>query len=163
MAPRATFRPAPRGSEIAKGISPSLAKRTVAMALDGKLADLADPIEHDAKIEFIDPRRSARAGTDPSRCRACARRGGAVAVSRHAGHHRPGDRERLLLRFLPQRSRSRRRIFAAIEKKMARDHRARQTLHQGNLVARSGQGRGSRSTARPSRSNWSTPFRRIRI
>src|SRR5580698_1806688 len=43
-----------RGSEIAKGISPSLAKRTVAMALDGKVTDLADPIEHDAKIEFID-------------------------------------------------------------------------------------------------------------
>src|SRR6202045_1055214 len=47
------------GLEVAKGISPSLAKRTVAMALDGKLADLTDPIEHDAKIEFIgreDPR-----------------------------------------------------------------------------------------------------------
>jgi threonyl-tRNA synthetase len=47
------------GLDIAKGISPSLAKRTVAMALDGALADLADPIERDAKIEFIsreDPR-----------------------------------------------------------------------------------------------------------
>src|SRR6201986_158915 len=47
------------GLDIAKGISPSLAKRTVAMALDGTVADLADPIEHDAKIEFInrdDPR-----------------------------------------------------------------------------------------------------------
>jgi len=47
------------GLEIAKGISPSLAKRTVAMALDGVVSDLADPIEHDAKIEFInrdDPR-----------------------------------------------------------------------------------------------------------
>ena len=33
------------GLDIAKGISPSLAKRTVAMALDGALADLADPIE----------------------------------------------------------------------------------------------------------------------
>src|SRR3954467_8353683 len=47
------------GLDIAKGISPSLAKRTVAMALDGVLADLGDPIEHDAKIEFIsrdDPR-----------------------------------------------------------------------------------------------------------
>ena len=43
-----------RGSEIAKSISPSLAKRSVAMAVDGKLADLADPIEHDAEIEFID-------------------------------------------------------------------------------------------------------------
>ncbi len=47
------------GLDIAKGISPSLAKRTVAMALDGALADLADPIEHDSKIEFVnreDPR-----------------------------------------------------------------------------------------------------------
>src|SRR5437763_13916984 len=47
------------GLDIAKGISPSLAKRTVAMALDGRLADLSDPIEHDAKIEFLtreDPR-----------------------------------------------------------------------------------------------------------
>src|SRR5437868_13101001 len=47
------------GLDIAKGISPSLAKRTVAMALDGVLSDLGDPVEHDAKIEFInrdDPR-----------------------------------------------------------------------------------------------------------
>src|SRR2546429_1097457 len=41
------------GLDIAKGISPSLAKRTVAMALDGTVADLADPIDKDAKIEFI--------------------------------------------------------------------------------------------------------------
>jgi threonyl-tRNA synthetase len=47
------------GLDIAKGISPSLAKRTVAMALDGTVTDLADPIEHDSKIEFLnrdDPR-----------------------------------------------------------------------------------------------------------
>src|ERR1700716_2555043 len=47
------------GFDIAKGISPSLAKRTVAMALDGSVADLGDPIERDAKIEFLtrdDPR-----------------------------------------------------------------------------------------------------------
>jgi threonyl-tRNA synthetase len=47
------------GFDIAKGISPSLAKRTVAMALDGRVADLADPIERDAKLEFLtreDPR-----------------------------------------------------------------------------------------------------------
>jgi len=47
------------GLDIAKGISPSLAKRTVAMALDGTLADLSDPIDRDAKIEFLsreDPR-----------------------------------------------------------------------------------------------------------
>src|SRR5262244_2357369 len=52
----------PRGTtglDIAKGISPTLAKRTVAMALDGVLADLSDKIEKDAKIEFLtreDPR-----------------------------------------------------------------------------------------------------------
>jgi threonyl-tRNA synthetase len=41
------------GLEVAKSISPSLAKRTVVMSLDGKLADLADPITADAKIKFI--------------------------------------------------------------------------------------------------------------
>src|SRR3954466_10911192 len=47
------------GFELAKGISLSLAKRTVAMALDGVVADLNDPIAHDAKIELVsreDPR-----------------------------------------------------------------------------------------------------------
>ena len=47
------------GFEIAREISPSLAKRSVAMVVDGQLADLADPIDHDAKLEFIardDPR-----------------------------------------------------------------------------------------------------------
>ena len=47
------------GLDVAKGISPSLAKRTVAMALDDMLADLTDPIDRDARIEFIsreDPR-----------------------------------------------------------------------------------------------------------
>src|SRR5271169_6643112 len=56
---RREFPPNTAGLDIAKGISPSLAKRTVAMALDGRLADLSDPIEHDAKIEFLtrdDPR-----------------------------------------------------------------------------------------------------------
>src|SRR6202023_469063 len=41
------------GLDIAKGISPSLAKRTVAMTLDGVVTDLADPIERDARIEFL--------------------------------------------------------------------------------------------------------------
>jgi threonyl-tRNA synthetase len=60
--PDGAQRPYPAGTtglDVAKGISPSLAKRTVAMALDGALADLTDPIERDAKIEFVsreDPR-----------------------------------------------------------------------------------------------------------
>ncbi len=46
------------GLQVAEGISKSLAKRTVAMALDGVLADLADPIKADASIKFV-------ARTDP--------------------------------------------------------------------------------------------------
>src|SRR3954470_23400857 len=56
---RREYPPNITGLEIAKGISPSLAKRTVAMALDGALADLTDPIGRDAAIEFLtreDPR-----------------------------------------------------------------------------------------------------------
>ena len=41
------------GLEIAKSISPSLAKRTVAMSLDGALADLADPVTKDVSIKFV--------------------------------------------------------------------------------------------------------------
>ena len=47
------------GKDIAGGISPSLLKRTVAMALDGVVTDLGDPIAADARIEFLnreDPR-----------------------------------------------------------------------------------------------------------
>jgi len=53
------FEPGLSGLDIAKSISPSLAKRSVAMARDGVLTDLADRIDADAKIEFItrdDPR-----------------------------------------------------------------------------------------------------------
>lgn len=53
------FPPNITGAEIAGGISPSLLKRTVAMALDGVVCDLADPIPRDAKLEFLartDPR-----------------------------------------------------------------------------------------------------------
>ena len=47
------------GLEIAKGISPSLAKRTVAMALDGEVRDLSEDIAKDARIEFL-PREDPR-------------------------------------------------------------------------------------------------------
>ena len=47
------------GTDIAKSISPSLAKRTVAMTLDGVLVDLDAAVERNAKVEFVsrdDPR-----------------------------------------------------------------------------------------------------------
>jgi threonyl-tRNA synthetase len=53
------YEPGTSGLEIAKSISPSLAKRAVAMVRNGELADLADPIDRDATVEFIardDPR-----------------------------------------------------------------------------------------------------------
>ncbi|MCJ2110169.1 threonine--tRNA ligase [Methylobacterium sp. E-025] len=42
------------GRSVVEGIAKSLAKRTVAMALDGVVADLSDTIERDARIEFLD-------------------------------------------------------------------------------------------------------------
>jgi threonyl-tRNA synthetase len=53
------YAPGTTGREVAEGIAKSLAKRTVAMALDGVLADLDDPITRDVRIEFVsrdDPR-----------------------------------------------------------------------------------------------------------
>src|SRR6267154_2218508 len=53
------YEPGVSGLDIAKSISPSLAKRAVAMVRNGELVDLADPIDRDATLEFIardDPR-----------------------------------------------------------------------------------------------------------
>jgi len=47
------------GKDVAESISRSLARKAVAMALDGRLADLADRIDRDARIEIVtrdDPR-----------------------------------------------------------------------------------------------------------
>ena len=41
------------GLDVAKSIAPSLAKRTVAMVLNGTLSDAADPINADAQIRFV--------------------------------------------------------------------------------------------------------------
>ncbi len=63
--PDGAVRPYPAGTtglDVAKSISPSLAKRTIALARDGVVVDLADPIEADAGIEFLtrdDPRALA--------------------------------------------------------------------------------------------------------
>ena len=45
------------------------------------------------------PQGRGSARDDPPRRRACPRHGGAGALSRHPGHHRPGHRYRLLLRL----------------------------------------------------------------
>src|SRR6186713_1163556 len=53
------YEPGITGRAVAEGIAKSLARRTVAMALDGTVADLSEEIRSDAKIEFLtreDPR-----------------------------------------------------------------------------------------------------------
>jgi len=47
------------GADIATSIAPSLRKKAVAMAVDGTLTDLCEPIASDARVEFVtreDPR-----------------------------------------------------------------------------------------------------------
>ncbi len=56
---RRAFHAGLSGLDIARSISPSLAKRSVAMIRDGVLSDVSDSIDADATIEFIardDPR-----------------------------------------------------------------------------------------------------------
>ncbi len=47
------FKPGITGKDVAESIAKSLAKKAVAMSLDGTLADLADPIEKSAAIKFV--------------------------------------------------------------------------------------------------------------
>ena len=133
-----SFKKGLTGSELAAGISKSLAKKAVAISLDGKLADLADPIEADASGQDHHPHRPGSAGADPARRRARDGGGGAVAVARHPGDHRPGDRERLLLR-LRQAGAVPSRRSRQDRSQDARDHQAGRALHQGVLEPRQGQ------------------------
>ena len=41
------------GTDVAQSISKSLAKKAVAMIVDGELSDLSDPIESDAEIQIV--------------------------------------------------------------------------------------------------------------
>ena len=137
---RRDYPPHTTGLDIAKGISPSLAKRTVAMALDGKLADLADPIEHDAKIEFLtrdDPRALELIRHDAAHVLAEAVQtlwpGTQVTIGPviDNGFYYDFFRNEP---FTPE-------DFDGDRKEDARDHRARQAVHQGSVVARRGQAR----------------------
>jgi len=117
------------GFDVAKAISPSLPS-TVAMALDGALADLADPIAHDAKIEFDnrdDPRRWKLSATTPP----CAGRSRAIAVARTQVTS-AGDRDGFYYDS-SQPAVHPGGFFAAIEKRM-REIIAATSLHQGGVA-----------------------------
>ena len=147
------------GLDIAKGISPSLAKRTVAMALNGATRRPQRPDRRRTpQIEFVsrdDPRALELIRHDCAHVLAEAVQS---AVARHAGDDRPGDRERLLLRLLPQRAVHAGR-FRRDREEDARDHRARSAVHQAGLgpredqagVPRQGRGLQGRTGGRHSR------------
>src|SRR4030081_2015800 len=118
--------------DIAKCISPSLAKRTVAMALDGMVTDLADAIEHDAKIEFIN--------RDDPRALELIRHDAAHVLAEAVQSLWPGTQVTIgpviengfyydFFRnepFTPE-------DFSAIEKRMGEIIAPRQTVYEGNL------------------------------
>ena len=57
------YKPGITGTELAASISKSLAKKAVALRIDGHLADLAGPIEHDATVKILtreDPEAQSR-------------------------------------------------------------------------------------------------------
>ena len=121
---RREFKPGVTGREVAESISKSLAKKAVAMSLDGQVEDLAEPIKADAKIRILTRDDPEALDADPPRRGACDGGGRAGAFPRHAGDHRPGDRERLLSTTSPATSPSRRTICRASRPRCARSSRA---------------------------------------
>ena len=92
------------GTDVAAAIGPGLARAALAMKLDGKLVDLATPIERDAAVVFVtrrDPEALEMIRHDAAHVLAEAVQ---ALYPGHPGHHRPVDRERLLLRLRPQRA-----------------------------------------------------------
>ena len=134
-------------------------RSAVAMELDGTLATSAP--DRAMRTSRSSPATSPEAlETDPPRRRPRAGRGGAGAVSRHPGDHRPGDRGRLLLRFRPRRAVHARGSAGDRERKMREivdrgraDHRAR----CGRATRRSRISRTSARTTRPRSSPRSPP------
>ena len=154
-----TFARGVTGREIAAAIAKSLAKSALVVEVDGVLQDLDRPIRSRLAGE-VDPRRGRRGPAgDPPRLRPCHGGGGAGPVSRHAGHDRPGDRERLLLRLLPQR--------AVLDRRSGADRGADGRDREGRpaVRARGGDARRRacalrRAWASGSSSSCSTPFPR---
>jgi hypothetical protein len=88
-------------ADIAASIGAGLAKAALAGKVDGKVVDTSYTVDHDAPAPSSPP-RTRRPGRDPPFDGAPAGLRGQGAVPRGAGDHRPGDRERLLLRLLVQ-------------------------------------------------------------
>ena len=148
LSPRVqAWRHRPRGRRVDRQVAGQEGRRHVArrQGQGPRRADQGrrqDPHPH--------PRRPGGAGADPPRRGACDGRGRAGALPRHASDHRPGDRERLLLRLRPRRALHAGRP-AGHRGQDARDHRARFPLH-----LRSHRSRTPRSGCSPTRAKCSS-------
>ncbi len=89
-------------AEVAASIGPGLAKAALAGRVDGKLVDISHTIDKRCRSRDRHRQGSRRARGPAPFDRAPARVRGEGALSGCAGHDRPGDRGRLLLRLLVQ-------------------------------------------------------------
>ena len=86
-------------AQVAADIGPGLAKAALAGRVDGRLVDTAYAIDCRQRARDRHGKGRGRPGDHSALDRAPARPGRAAIVSGSAGHDRPGDRERLLLRL----------------------------------------------------------------
>ncbi len=102
----ASLTTASTGRDVAASIAKSLEKKAVLIKLDGELLRPGPAAAPTAAARFEILTRECPDALETIRHDASARagRGGAGAVPRHAGHDRPGDRGRLLLRLRPRRA-----------------------------------------------------------
>ena len=132
------YEPGVSGLDIARSISPSLAKRTVAAVRDGELVDLADPIDRDSALEFI--------ARDDPRALDLIRHDAAHVLAEAVQSLWPGTQVTIgpviengfyydFYRPEPFTSED----FPAIEKRMREIDRARQTVQEDRGLARGGQ------------------------
>ena len=149
-------------ADVAASIGKRLAKDAIAGKVNGKVVDVyAGSRRREDRDRHAEERGRAR--HHPPLHRAPDGHGRAGALSRHAGHHRAGHRERLLLRLRhrPRRSPTRtcgasrrrcRRSSSAICRSAARSGAATRPSRRSRSSARSTRSRSSRASPATSRS-----------
>ena len=84
--------------QIAESISPRLAADSLAASVNGATVDLSRPIDEDASVKFYKWEDEEGQARLLAHLVAPAGRSARSALPRHQVRHRPGHRERLLLR-----------------------------------------------------------------
>ena len=134
------YAPGTTGAEIAAQISKSLSKKAVAMALDGVLADLNDPIVTDARLEILT--------RDDPRALELIRHDAAHVMAEAVQELFPGTQVTIgpvidngfYYDFFRPEGPFTTDDLPKIEAKMRRDHRPRQAVHQAGVEPRRRQG-----------------------